>query len=248
MKTLYKWYLTYQGSLGFLAHGTVYGHSSPMCADGTTIHTSLIESAEYDGEAITLFTMNSEYRLSISEMHCQGCNAMRAFRVFERFARKFGLMKCLPQVCDHYAGLDEYFRNTRSELHSRLKDGSIYIELSDETPLSFCMAVYRTKSGESEFVPKITDIYRDGQGKVTASLDYYVDFHPYNDGNIEFVSHSGRSFPDREFLGIIKNCSGRTFNIRFSWGKTVILAPECEVVVSEGMGLAIPLTCTELDF
>lgn len=247
MKILYKWYLTYQGNLGYLAHGTVYGHSSPNCADGTIIHTSLIESAEYDGEAITLFTLNSQYRLSIAEMDCQGYNAMRAFRVFERFAREYGLMKCLPQVSDHYAGLDEYFRNMKTELHSRLKDGSLYIELTDDNPLCFSMAVYRTRSGEAELLSQITDLYRDKQGKVTASLDYYVDFHPYNDGNIEFVSHSGKSLPDREFLGIIKNCSGRTFNIRFSWGKTVILAPECEIVVSEGMGLAIPLTCTDLD-
>ena len=68
MKTLYKWYLTNEGIVGYMAHGVVYGHSSPYCADGSEIHTSLIESAEYDGETITLYTLNSEYRLSISEM------------------------------------------------------------------------------------------------------------------------------------------------------------------------------------
>ena len=54
MKTLYKWYLTNEGIVGYMAHGVVYGHSSPYCADGSEIHTSLIESAEYDGETITL--------------------------------------------------------------------------------------------------------------------------------------------------------------------------------------------------
>ena len=36
MKTLYKWYLTNEGIVGYMAHGVVYvGHSSPYCADGS---------------------------------------------------------------------------------------------------------------------------------------------------------------------------------------------------------------------
>ena len=61
------------------------------------------------------------------------------------------------------------------------------------------------------------------------------------------ISHSGAALPDKEFLGIIRNSCRNSLNIRFSWGKTVILAPDTEIVVSDGMGLAIPLTDTSQD-
>lgn len=245
MKTLYKWHLTHIGFRQYMAHGVVYGHSSPNCADGSEIHTSLIESAEYDGETIALFTMNSEYRLSIAEMDCENYDAMRSLRIFERFAREFGLMMCLPQVTSHYMELDRYLSETRAEIHSRLKDGSLYLELTDGNPAYYGMAVYRNSGGNPEFMPIMSDCYIDSKGKFTITVNYIADYRPYSDGNIEFTARSKSALPDKEFLGIIKNNSCRTLNIRFSWGKTVILAPECEIVVSEGIGLAIPLTSTE---
>ena len=247
MKTLYKWYLTNEGIVGYMAHGVVYGHSSPHCADGTEIHTSLIESAEFDGEAIRLFTMNSEYRLSVSEMDCECFDALRSLHIFERFAREYGLMRCLPQVADHYSELDRYLRSTRSEIHSRLRNGSIYIEFSDENKCYFNMGVYRTKTGEMEFLPRVTDFFVDKNDRLVGSLNYIVEFNPYNGGNIGFTAHSRAALPDKDFLGIIRNSCGRSLNIRFSWGKTVILAPDSEITVSEGMGLALPLTDTSQD-
>ena len=247
MKTLYKWYLTNEGIVGYMAHGVVYGHSSPYCADGSEIHTSLIESAEYDGETITLYTLNSEYRLSISEMDCECFDALRSLHIFERFAREYGLMRCLPLVADHYHQLDGYLRSTRAEIHSRLKNGSLYIEFSDENKCYYNMGVYRTKSGEMEFFPRVTDFFIDKNEKLVGSLNYIVEFNPYNNRNIGLISHSGAALPDKEFLGIIRNSCRNSLNIRFSWGKTVILAPDTEIVVSDGMGLAIPLTDTSQD-
>lgn len=247
MKTLYKWYLTNEGIVGYMAHGIVYGHSSPHCADGSEIHTSLIESAEYDGESITLFTMNSEYRLSISEMDCECFDALRSLHIFEKFAREHGLLQCFPQVTDHYRELDGFLRRKRSEVHSRLNDGSLYIEFSNENKCYFNMGIYRTITGETDFFPKMTDFFIDKNKKVVGSLNYIVEFSPYNGGNIEFISHSRAALPNKEFLGIIRNSSRRSLNIRFSWGKTVILAPDTEISVSEGMGLAIPLTDTSQD-
>ena len=248
MKTLYKWYLTYECRIGYWAHGVVYGHSSPLCMDGSKIQTTLIESAEYDGETISLFTQNSEYRLSISEMDCECFDALRSLHTFERFAREYGLMRCLPQVREHYHALDSYLHSMQYEIHSRLRNGSVYIEFSDEKRYYFKMGVYRTTTGEMSFYPRVTDFFVDKNEKRVGSLDYFIDFRPYNGGNIEFISHSDTALPDKEFLGIIRNSSDRSLNIRFSWGKTIMLAPDTEITVSEGMGLGIPLTDTSQIF
>ena len=87
----------------------------------------------------------------------------------------------------------------------------------------------------------------DKNEKLVGSLNYIVEFNPYNNRNIGFISHSGAALPDKEFLGIIRNSCRNSLNIRFSWGKTVILAQDTEIVVSDGMGLAIPLTDTSQD-
>ena len=174
-------------------------------------------------------------------------DALRSLHIFERFAREYGLMRCLPLVADHYRQLDGYLRSTRAEIHSRLKNGSLYIEFSDENKCYYNMGVYRTKSGEMEFFPRVTDFFIDKNEKLVGSLNYIVEFNPYNNRNIGFISHSGAALPDKEFLGIIRNSCRNSLNIRFSWGKTVILAPDTEIVVSDGMGLAIPLTDTSQD-
>ena len=98
MITLDKWFVSYDG-IGYTANGIVYGHTSPRCLDGTEIHTSLIESAEVDDNEITLFTLNSEYHVSIDEMDCDCYDPWRSLRllrgllgilVLKAVSRRFG--------------------------------------------------------------------------------------------------------------------------------------------------------------
>ncbi len=247
MKTLYKWFLTRELG-GYIANGVVYGHSSPNCADGSMIHTSLIQSAEYDGERIHLYTFNSDYSLSIGDLDCECFDALRSLRLFERFSREFGLMQCFPQVRDHYIELDGWINDSNNEINGRLHNGSFYIELFDEYEFYFHKGVYRDLSGKMIFYPSVTEYMVDSRGRMTATFDYILEYVPYRGRNIEFVAYSKHALPDSGFLGIIKNSGSTDLNIRFTWGKTVILAPGSEIEVSEGMGLALPLTCTTQDF
>jgi len=218
-------------------------HSAGMHVDRMTIAEAL---SEVMGDKIENIYYKSETTLPFkADLFPE--NGFLKGGSSDNIAREYGLMRCLPLVADHYHQLDGYLRSTRAEIHSRLKNSSLYIEFSDENKCYYNMGIYRTKSGEMEFFPRVTDFFIDKNEKLVGSLNYIVEFNPYNNRNIGFISHSGAALPDKEFLGIIRNSCRNSLNIRFSWGKTVILAPDTEIVVSDGMGLAIPLTDTSQD-
>lgn len=246
MITLENWYLSYNG-IGYVAHGVVYGHTSPHCPDGAEIHTSLIESAEYaDGEMI-LYTLNSEYHLPVDDIGCEYYDPWRSLRVFERFAEKFGLLGSLGDIRAGYAELEKHLLLERDELCGSLHDNSLFLEFSDDCEFYFRRGLFKSSSGTVEFIPHISDFDTDS-GKLVVILNYIVDYYPYNGGNIEFIRRSGSSLPDGAHLGIIRNSGSTALNIRFSWGKTVIVSPDSEIEVSEGMGIDLPLTSSEQDF
>ncbi len=246
MITLENWYLSYNG-IGYVAHGVVYGHTSPHCPDGAEIHTSLIESAEYSDGEIILSTLNSEYHVLVEDIGCEYYNPLRSLRVFERFAENCGLTGCLDEVRAGYAGLEKQLLLERGELCGRLRDNSLFLEFSDDCEFYFRRGLYKSSAGTVEFLPYVSDFDTDG-GKLVVILNYLVDYYPYNGGNIEFIRHSQGSLPDGAHLGIIRNSGSAALNIRFSWGKTVIVSPESEIEVSEGMGIDLPLTSSEQDF
>ncbi len=246
MITLENWFVTYDG-IGYTANGIVYGHTSPHCPDGTEIHTSLIESAEISDDGLTLSTLNSEYRVRIDEMDCEHFDPWRSLRLFERFAQKYGIADCLDEVRERYSVLEKEQLEMRSAISSRLHDNSLYLELSDEYEFYFRMGIYKSESGYTEFIPRISDFDTEN-GKLVAIINYIVEYCPYNGGNIEFVSHSGTTLTDGNCLGIIRNSGGISLNIRFSWGKTVILAPDSELEITTGIGGSLPLSSNKQDF
>ena len=105
-------------------------------------------------------------------------------------------MRCLPLVADHYRQLDGYLRSTRAEIHSRLKNGSLYIEFSDENKCYYNMGVYRTKSGEMEFFPRVTDFFID------KNASRYVDIYAENENKKFFLSWNWAAF----FFGVNWMC------------------------------------------
>lgn len=246
MITLEKWFVTYDG-IGYTAHGIVYGHSSLRCPDGAEIHTSLIESAEAADGEIILFTLNSEYHVSIDEMDCECFDPWRSLRVFERFSEKFGITECMDEVRKRYAVLEKEQLELCRSISSRLPDNSLYLELSDDFDFYFKLGLFKSEAGTTEFISRISDFDTD-KGRLIAIINYIVEYHPYNGGNIEFISHSSSSLCCGERLGIIRNSGSNALNIKFSWGKTVILAPDSELEITSGMGGLLPLTSTEQNF
>ncbi len=246
MITLENWFVVYDG-IGFTANGIVYGHTSPHCPDGEEIHTSMIESAEVADGEIILSTLNSEYHVRIDEMDCECFDLWRSLRTFEVFAQRFDIMDCLPEVREHYIQLEKEQLRLRSEIYGKLTDNSFYLELSDSSEFYFRMGLYKSSGGTCEFFPRISDFDTD-RGKLVVILNYIVKYYPYNDGNLDFIWHSEMSLPDGEHLGIIRNSGSSALNIRFSWGKTVIVAPDSELDISYGMGGLLPLTSSEQNF
>lgn len=246
MITLEKWFVNYDG-IGYTAGGIVYGHSSIRCPDGAEIHTSLIESAEVSDGEIVLFTLNSEYHVSIDDMDCDSFDLWRSLRIFERFAEKFDITECMDEVRRRFAVLEKEHLELRNSIVSRLPDNSLYLELSDEYDFYLKFGIFRSEAGTTEFISRISD-FDTNKGKLIAILNYIVEYYPYNGGNIEFISHSASSLCRGELLGIIRNSGSSSMNIKFSWGKTVILAPESELEISVGMGGYLPLTSTEQNF
>ncbi len=246
MITLEDWFISYDG-IGFTANGIVYGHTSPRCLDGTEIHTSLIESAEVREDEILLFTLNSEYHVYIDEMNCDCLDPWRSLRVFERFARRYEIEECLPEVRERYLALEKEILRLKSDISSRLPDNSLYLELTDECEFYYRLGLFKSAAGTVEFLPRITD-FDSEKGKLIAIVNYAVEYYPYNGGNIEFICHSSASMPEGAHLGIIRNSGETALNIKFSWGNTVILAPDSELEIIHGMGGALPLTCTTQNF
>ena len=163
------------------------------------------------------------------------------------FAQRFDIMDCLPEVREHYIQLEKDQLRLRSEISGKLTDNSFYLELSDSSEFYFRMGLYKSSGGTCEFFPRISDFDTD-RGKLVVILNYIVKYYPYNDGNLDFIWHSEMSLPDGEHLGIIRNSGSSALNIRFSWGKTVIVAPDSELDISYGMGGLLPLTSSEQNF
>ena len=126
----------------------------------------------------------------------------------------------------------ELFAERRS-IEERLPEGALFLELHDEYEFYFRQAVYKSAGGATVHIPRLHDLDTH-KGNFVAVVGYIVSFIPYDDGNIEFLSRSALSF----------NSGSGALNIRFSWGRTVIIAPDSEIEVSEGMGGFLPLTCT----
>lgn len=246
MITLENWFISYTG-IGYCANGIVYGHSSPRCLDGTEIHTSLIESAEVQEDEIILFTLNSEYHVFIDEMDCECFDPWRTLRLFERFARQFGIEECLPQVRERFVNLEKDILQMKRDITARLLDNALYLELSDNCEFYFRLGLFKSAAGTEEFFTRITDFDTE-KGKLVAIINYAVEYYPYNGGNVEFICHSETTLPDGMRLGIIRNSGSSALNIKFSWGKTVILAPDSELEIISGMGGPLPLTCTTQNF
>lgn len=242
MIILEKWFITYNG-MGYNAIGVVYGHTSPNCTDGTEIHTSLIESAEEEEDGLILRTLNSEYHVSYDEMDCEYLDPLRSLRIFERFWAKHGSGGIPAEVVARYSDMDTELFAERRSIEERLPEGALFLELHDEYEFYFRQAVYKSAGGATVHIPRLHDLDTH-KGNFVAVVGYIVSFIPYDDGNIEFLSRSALSFKDPGMLGIIRNSGSGALNIRFSWGRTVIIAPDSEIEVSEGMGGFLPLTCT----
>ncbi len=246
MIVLDKWYICYDGA-GYVACGIVYGHMSPLCPDGSDIHTSLIEEVEFSREegAFVLHTLNSEYLVKISDMDCECYDPLRSMCVFGKFAEEHDIEDSMELVARRYGEVAAEVAGFKRELTEKLPDRSLFIEFTDSLDFYFEAGMYRGENGASEFFGRLTDFDYDFTTLV-ASVNYLVEFVPYKHGNIQFLSHSSYMLPG-EFLGIIRNSGMNALNIRFSWGGLVIVAPGTELEVYEGMGAPLPLTCREQD-
>lgn len=246
MIVLDKWYISYDGA-GYVACGIVYGHMSPLCPDGAEIHTSMIDDVKFsrDEMAFVLHTLNSEYQVKISDMDCECYDPLRSMCLFGKFAEYHGIEDSVKYVARRYADIHSSVESLKEELYGRLRDNSLYIEFTDSHDFYFEVGLYRGTNGVSEFFGRLTDFDYD-MATLVASLNYVVEFVPYKQGNIQFLSHSAGALPG-EFLGIIRNSGTNALNIRFSWGGMVIVAPGTELEVYEGMGAPLPLTCREQD-
>ena len=89
------------------------------------IYISLIESAEVQDDEIILFTLNSEYHVFIDEMDCECFDPWRTLRLFERFARQFGIEECLPQVQERFMNLEKDILQMKRDNTARLPDNSL---------------------------------------------------------------------------------------------------------------------------
>lgn len=240
MITLRKWHITGIGS-SYYAKGIVFGHDSFRCPDGAYIHTSEIKSAEFDGD-ILIHTKNSTYLLSIDEMNCEKENVHKALGLFEYFARDMDIDECLPQIKLRCEELEKNNADFHSRISRKLPENALYLEFSD-SGVYLSMGIFKNSMGKTEIINDIRGVRTNG-GKLSVNVDYLAEFIPYKNHNIEFIAHSELNL-NKEILGIIKNVGENSLNIKFSWGKTVILSPDCEIEVYSGMGAYIPLSSRE---
>ena len=222
------------------AYGTVFGHTSPRCADGTPIHTTSIKNIVLsDNDTLEIHTRNTVYHVKLKEYGTladidnerSGLSRDKTSAALERFN--------IPE--EIYARMAEYFK-VRLNQHcadivsykSRLETGEIYLALSANTSYYFDFGMIK-QPDETVFLHKYvhSGMFQDSVLLMKKYDIAATSYFPYKANNLAFYKSLYISDETNKGtrVGYLRNTGDMPLNIRFTWGKCVVLMPDEEIEV-----------------
>ena len=241
---LKNWYITVivkeEGAV-YYAHGTVFGHSSPRCFDGNSIHTSRILNIEAsDGERLSIQTRNTLYTVKLSEYGTSiDAEDAAAGDVFpENDEDKTAEALKHFDIPEEIYGRMREFRRERfvkrnaliEACSAKLENDEMYLALSDSEDYYFDFGIIK-KSEEAVMLHKAVHIGMF-QDSVILMNEYEsaARYFPHQNNNLAFydslysmMSEDTPRISSGTRLGYIRNTGGLPLNIQFTWGKCITL-------------------------
>ncbi len=231
MVELKNWTITreYFGQEVFNMHGTVYGHKSPRCPDGTFIHTTRIMSIEDKGEFLEVNTRNTVYTL-------QKQSISRKYDAADENAFE-DLKSCLSMILgkkseEILSELKKIVAEKQQKLIEQappLENGMFYLLLSGGEVFYYDDAFYKDENGEikKEKMQVHVGMFQDS----VLLFGCGVRFFPYKHNGIEFyhsidemLAVNSEENPEHVF-GYIHNSGSVPLTVKTAWGKTVEIKP-----------------------
>ena len=246
---LKAWHVTSrqrEGETVYYAYGTVYGHTSYRCQDGTFIHISRIQRiTEADENTLEIITRNTNYQVKLNEYGtliniedaAAGNDYSTSYGDFTENALKH--FDVSPGVYQKLTELrKERFEKRNSLIKScdeKLSDGEIYLALSADADNYFDFGAVKLSN---EIVPlrkilhvgMVTDSVLLGNDKSGIVARYF----PFSMRNIEFYHDLYSDFTgliEGTRLGYLKNTGDMPLFISFSWGRSIELGAGEEIEV-----------------
>ncbi len=223
----------------YYAYGTVFGHTSPRCADGTSIHTSRIKNIILsDEDTLEVQTRNTVYHVKLNEYGTladmdnerSGLSSDKTSSALESFN--------IPE--EIYARMTESFKvrfNQRCadivSCKSKLSIGEMYLALSANTDYYFDFGMIKQPE-ETVFLQKRVHLgMHQDSVLLMKKYDIASSYFPYKANNMEFYKslYIVDNISKGTRIGYLKNTGDMPLNIRFTWGKCVTLMPNEEIEV-----------------
>ena len=213
----------------FYALGTVYGHKSPRCTDGTYIHTTRIMSIEDKGEFLEVSTRNTVYTLQKQEISSNFAAEGGYFLWdFRRCFTEFLGEKAEALLAELREIAAEKQREQIEKLPP-LDNGMFYLMLSEGAAFYYDDAFYKDENGviKKEEMQVHVGMFQDSVLLFGCGVRYF----PYKQNGIEIyysmdemISADGEESGERVF-GYIHNSGSAPLIVKTVWGKTVEIKP-----------------------
>ena len=232
MVELKNWHIerkAYSEENVFYALGTVYGHKSPRCTDGTYIHTTRIMSIEDKGEFLEVCTRNTVYTLQKQEI---SSNLDAEGGYFYEDCRKCFTGFLGEKAEALLSELKEIAAEKQRKLIEKappLENGMFYLMLSAGAGFYYDDAFYKDENGKikKEKMQVHVGMFQDSVLLFGCGVRYF----PYKQNGIEFyysmdemLSADGEESGERVF-GYIHNSGSVPLTVKMVWGKAVEIKP-----------------------
>ncbi len=213
----------------FYAFGTVYGHKSPRCPDGTHIHTTRIMSIEDKGDFLEVCTRNTVYTLQKQEISSNfGAEGGYFLWDFRKCFTGF-LGEKAEELLTELAEIAAEKLRKLIEQAPPLENGMFYLMLSAGAGFYYDDAFYKDKNGKikKEEMQVHVGMFQDSVLLFGCGVRYF----PYKQNGIEFYYSMDEMFSeivedsDERVFGYIHNSGSVPLTVKMVWGKTVEIKP-----------------------
>ena len=242
-----EWHITRFGGKdgAYYIFGTVFGHTSAICTDGTYIHTSAIEKITPSAEdTLDIQTQNTLYSVKLRDYGSlvksddpadgyvfsmtNGDYTADALEYFNIPTEVYAVMTAYRK--ERFDKRQELIESCKA----KLLPNELYLALSDLADRYFDFGILN--SDETVLLDIIIRIgrFQDSVLVRGKECETAVRYFPYKTNKIKFYEslyHSTPKLSKGTRMGYIRNTGHAPLNISFTWGKTITLSANEEIEV-----------------
>lgn len=235
MPVLHDWYFTCDNNF-IQAWGTVEGHQK--LPDGMFVHTSGVQSANLNGELLTVETAHTVYTLDCRELNRDYLDdTHKVLKALGVEPKDWNLI--ISVSLKAFIDKEQEHREYRNKLNA----GEIYMVLSTEKPNSVDEVYFGIKENTGT-LHVATCHFSVHLGMFTDSVlfncrhnDEFYDvlrYFPRANNRIEFYSTwNGKQ---TGVWGYLRNVGKHEIMVELPWGSEIVVQPDTEIQVSFGDG------------